>query len=271
MLDLPEASTFVPIALDACIAQHRGDRREQQDRVALLPHPQGRGIVLAVVADGMGGHSGGALAAEQVVHTARANLERFSAPAETAAELLETSLLEAHLLIKVSRFINEKDPHSTAAMLLLEPGQASWAHCGDSRIYRFRGDRLLYRSDDHSYVGKLQRQGAISAEQALLHPNRNILLTSLGGVEAPTIDFGEARDLAAGDAFLLCSDGLWAYFSDAELAAVIAGASARQASETLIAGARERAGGEGDNVSLAILKLVEAPAQAAARDWRRGG
>jgi serine/threonine protein phosphatase PrpC len=250
----------MPITLDACIAQHRGDRREQQDRVALLPHPKGGGIVLAVVADGMGGHTGGVLAAEQVIHTARSNLETFSASNEEAAELLEASLLEAHLLIKASRFMNEKDPHSTAAMLLLEPGRASWAHCGDTRVYRFRGDRVVFRSADHSYVGKLQRQGAISAEQALLHPHRNILLTSLGGVEAPTIDFGEACELAAGDAFLLCSDGLWTYFSDAELAATIAGASARQASETLIAGARERGHGEGDNVSLAILKLVDAPA-----------
>lgn len=253
----------MPIALDACIAQHRGDRREQQDRVALLPHPRGGGVVLAALADGMGGHAGGALAAQQVIHTARNNLERFEVRREPPLALLGASIAEAHMLIKASRFINEKDPHSTAVLLLLQPGRASWVHCGDSRLYRFRGEQPLFRSTDHSYVAQLQRQGRISAEQALVHPNRNILLTSLGGVEAPTVDRGESDDLLAGDSFLLCSDGLWAYFDDAELGRVIAAAPARQACETLLAGARERAAGEGDNISLAILKLVNVPTPAA--------
>ncbi|MBK1681067.1 PP2C family protein-serine/threonine phosphatase [Rhodocyclus tenuis] len=251
----------MPIALDACIAQHRGDRREQQDRVALLPHPRGGGVVLAALADGMGGHAGGALAAQQVIHTARNNLERFVARSEPPLALLGASIAEAHMLIKASRFINEKDPHSTAVLLLLQPGKASWVHCGDSRLYRFRGEQPLFRSADHSYVAQLQRQGKISAAQALVHPNRNILLTSLGGIEAPTVDRGESADLLSGDSFLLCSDGLWAYFDDTELGSVIAATSARQACETLLAIARERGAGEGDNISLAILKLVETPAQ----------
>jgi len=254
----------MPIALDVCIAQHRGDRREQQDRVELLPHPRGGGIVLAALADGMGGHTGGALAAQQVIHTARNNLERFDVRREPALSLLDASLAEAHMLIKASRFINEKDPHSTAVLLLLQPGRASWVHCGDSRLYRFRGAQTLFRSADHSYVGQLQRQGKISAAQALVHPNRNILLTSLGGVEAPTVDRGESSELFAGDSFLLCSDGLWAYFDDDELGRTIAAMSARQACETLLAKARERAGGEGDNLSLAILRLVEVPPRTAA-------
>ena len=108
------------IAIDACAAQHQGDRREQQDRVAILPHPRSRGVALAVVADGMGGHTGGALAAEQVIHTARNNLEHFAPSEESARWLLENSMREAHTMIKASRFMNEKDPHSTAVMLLLQ-------------------------------------------------------------------------------------------------------------------------------------------------------
>ena len=69
----------MPIIIDACVAQHQGDRKEQQDRVALVPHPKGGGVALAVVADGMGGHTGGVLAAQQVIHTVRNNLEQFSA------------------------------------------------------------------------------------------------------------------------------------------------------------------------------------------------
>lgn len=250
----------MPIAVDACVAQHLGDRREQQDRVTLLRHPTLRGVALAVLADGMGGHTGGALAAEQVVHTADTNLRRFAPNAETPEQLLRSSLLEAHTMIKASRFINEKEPHSTAVMLLLQPGEATWAHCGDSRLYRFRGRKCLFHTADHSYVGRLQARGEITAEEARVHPRRNILLTSLGGRDDPEFAFGSSGDLAAGDSFLLCSDGLWDYFSDAELATVVAADTARGAAEILIGVARERARGKGDNVSLAIVKLIEAPA-----------
>ena len=216
-------------------------------------------MALAVVADGMGGHTGGVLAAQQVIHTAGTNLGQFSVRTELPKELLESSFQEAHLLIKASRFINEKDPHSTAVMLLLQPGKVSWAHCGDSRLYRFRGDRLLGRTVDHSYVEELVSKGRITPEQALVHPNRNILLTSLGGNEPPRIDYGESIDLQADDSFVLCSDGLWGYFSDAELGSLVSAYPAREASDQLINRARTRARGEGDNVSLVIIKLVEAP------------
>ena len=142
----------MPISIDACVAQHQGDRKEQQDRVAILPHGKVRGVVLAVVADGMGGHTGGVLAAEQVVHTARMSLDQFAPSEDTDRHLLESSMLEAHTMIKASRFMNEKDPHSTAVMLLLQPGRVSWGHCGDSRLYRFRTGKLALRTTDHTYV-----------------------------------------------------------------------------------------------------------------------
>lgn len=247
----------MPLTIDACVAQHIGDRKEQQDRVGIFAHPKRRGVALAVVADGMGGHAGGALAAEQVLYTARSNFENYSVSEETPRSLLEICINEAHTMIKTMRTVNEKDPHSTAVMLLLQPGKVSWAHCGDSRLYRFRGDAATFRTTDHSYVEHLVAEGKISAEQALVHPNRNVLLTSLGGREEPKIDYGELDDPADGDSFLLCSDGLWAYFSEAELAGVVAALPARQAAETLLDRARSRAAGEGDNVSVAIIKLVE--------------
>jgi len=247
------------IAVDACAAQHQGDRKEQQDRVAILPHARKRGVALAVVADGMGGHTGGALAAEQVVHTAKTNLDQFSSVDEGPQLMLENSMREAHTMIKASRFMNEMDPHSTAVMLLMQPGQITWGHCGDSRLYHFRGNRLVERSVDHSYVEHLVASGKITAEQALTHPNRNVLLASLGGQDAPKITLSATVDLVAGDAFVLCSDGLWAYFSDEELGTLVAQNSARQACEILIDMARRRANGSGDNLSLAIIKLIDAP------------
>lgn len=247
----------MPLTVDACAAQHQGDRKEQQDRVAILSHPRQRGVVLAVVADGMGGHAGGALAAEQVVHTAKTCLEHFSPSEESPLRLLEGAMLETHAMIKASRFMNEKDPHSTAVMLLLQAKQVTWAHCGDSRMYRFSDGKPVFRSVDHSYVEHLIANGRITPEEALTHPNRNVLITSLGGKDEPKFDFGGAGDLADGDSFLLCSDGLWAYFDDAEMGAIIAENSAHKASEILIEQARQRAAGGGDNLSLVLLKLNE--------------
>ena len=249
------------LSIDACVAQHQGDRKEQQDRVALLAHPRQRGVVLAVVADGMGGHSGGALAAEQVVHTARNCLEHFAPSSESPLHLLEESLLEAHGMIKSSRLINEKDPHSTAVMLLLHGRQATWVHCGDSRLYHFHDGHPVTRSVDHSYVEHLIASGRITPEEAASHPNRNILITSLGGKEAPKFDFGGAGNLGDGDSFVLCSDGLWAYFDDDELGSIVATFTAREASRLLIEKARQRANGVGDNLSLVIIKLNEADAR----------
>lgn len=246
------------IAVDACAAQHQGDRKEQQDRVAILPHARARGVALAVVADGMGGHTGGALAAEQVVHTAKTNLDQFSAADETSQKMLENSMREAHTMIKASRFMNEMDPHSTAVMLLLQPGSVTWGYCGDSRLYHFRGKKLVGRTVDHSYVEHLVATGKITPEQALTHPNRNVLLASLGGADEPKITLDEVTELTPGDAFVLCSDGLWAYFDDEELGTLVAENSARQACEILIDKARQRAKGAGDNLSLAIIKLNEA-------------
>ena len=246
------------IAIDACAAQHQGDRKEQQDRVAILPHARRKGVALAVVADGMGGHTGGALAAEQVVHTAKTNLDQFLRADESPQQMLRNSMQEAHTMIKASRFMNEKDPHSTAVMLLLQPGRVTWGHCGDSRLYHFRGKQLVRRTVDHSYVEHLVATGKITAQQALTHPNRNVLLASLGGQEDPRVSLDEVTELTAGDTFVLCSDGLWGYFDDGELATLVADNSARLACELLIDKARQRPNGGGDNLSLAIIKLIDA-------------
>lgn len=242
-----------------CVVSHIGDRAEQQDRVALFPHPRNPRVMLAALADGMGGHSGGVHASRQVVHTAYHALDQF-AVAEPWPAFLEGVLNEAHLMIRAGRFLNEQDPHSTGVLLVMEAGgaqlRAAWAHCGDSRLYRFRAGVPVSVTRDHSLIEELVGRGFLTREQAEARPDKNVLVTSLGGEEAPRIDVAEADDIGAGEQFLLCSDGLWAYFSPEELARQLNQMSPRQAAEWLIDQARERAGGHGDNLSLAIISVV---------------
>lgn len=249
----------MPLTIETCVARHTGDRKEQQDRVALFAHPQLPATMLAVLADGMGGHTGGAMAAEQVVLKAKQNFEAYAPRSESPEHLLASVINEAHLVIKLTRFTSEQDPHSTAVVLMLQPGRADWAHCGDSRLYHFRGDRLVSRTQDHSLVGELLRSGRIDQASALEHPQRNVLLSCLGSEREPRIDHGCQTPLLVGDSFLLCSDGLWAYFSDQELGSAVAKLPPREAARQLISQARERAGGYGDNITVAIVRLVEAP------------
>lgn len=251
----------MPVRIDTCAAQHLGDRTEQQDRLVILPHPKRPGLLMAVLADGMGGHSGGAMAAEQVIYKAKQLFGDFAPESESGRQLLRTIVEESHLSIKLSRFTSEQDPHSTVAVLLLQSGRVDWAHCGDSRVYHFRGDKLQSRTIDHSFVAELQRQGKINAQQALTHPQRNVLLHCLGADRDPVVDSGESAPLAGDDAFLLCSDGLWGCFSDAELGGVLAANSPREAAEILIDRARSRAAGQGDNISVAIVKLTKESAE----------
>ncbi|WP_025916426.1 PP2C family serine/threonine-protein phosphatase [Herminiimonas sp. CN] len=243
--------------LEAGSGQHIGDRQEQQDRVALFVAPRAPGTMMAVLADGMGGRTGGALAAEQIINSAQQLFNEFSPGLETVETLLSRIVHEAHSIIKLSSFSSEKEPHSTLVALVISPGQATWAHVGDSRLYFFEGPNCSHCTVDHSYVEKLVAEGKLSRQEAINHPLSNVLTNALGSHQSePTITFGQCDKLQPDTAFLLCSDGLWQHFSALEMGAAIAMNSPRSAAEMLIRKARERANGSGDNCSMAIVKLV---------------
>jgi len=251
--------------IEAGTAQHIGDRQEQQDRVALLTSPRAPGYVMAVLADGMGGLEGGSIASQQVIQTAQLNFERFSPQSDDIPTMLEHIGQEAHTVIKLSAMSSQKEPHSTMVVLLLTPERtAYWAHVGDSRLYRFSGPNCAERTVDHSYVETLIREGKITAADAANHRMAGVLVNVLGMRDRDiTVPVRRHDGLRAGDAFLLCSDGLWAYFTDMELGAAIAMNSPREAAEMLISKARDRAAGTvADNCTMAIVKLVKLPVPA---------
>ncbi len=245
--------------IEAGTGQYIGDRQEQQDRVALFGAAKAPGFMMAVLADGMGGRTGGAIAADQVIRTAHQLFDEFSPLNDNIDTMLHTIALEAHTIIKLSGLTAEKEPHSTFVALILTPsGTAHWAHAGDSRLYRYHGQAFAERTVDHSYVEHLIGKGQIKREEVVHHRLSNILVNVLGSLQKePFITLGRHDGLKTGDAFLLCSDGLWQYFSKREMGVAIARHTPRQCAELLVDKARERAVGKSaDNCTLAVIKLV---------------
>lgn len=242
------------LRITACTGQHIGDRAEQQDRVGIFTSRRLPDSALFILADGMGGKTGGAMAAQQVMSTAKNLFAEYSL-GDSIQSLLTEIVNEAHLVIRLSALSTEKEPHSTLAALVVQPHRADWAHVGDSRIYRFRDGKLVGRTTDHSYVEQLVTEGKLDRKGASSHRLSNLLTHALGTNKQPSIDFGSVDALTAGDTFLLCSDGLWHYFTEIELAMLLETYPPRKASERLIHIARERADGGGDNCTLAIVRM----------------
>lgn len=242
--------------LTASTGIHKGDRNYQQDQVNLISHHRVASCLLGVVADGMGGRSGGRKASDQVMMTAKQLFERYAPDTDDAPSMLKQLVEEAHVVIKLTAISSEMEPHSTLAAFLINPaGDCSWVHTGDSRIYHFHGDKLVRRTADHSYVQTLVDKGEITDEEANVHPKSNILIGCLGTQEVPPITQHFIAQLQPNDVLMACSDGIWHYFTPGEIGLAVSTLSPREATEFLIQKARARAQGAGDNLSLVIVKL----------------
>jgi len=251
-------SATLPLAyrLLAATALHKGDRAYQQDQVEILRHGRHKDCLLAVLSDGMGGKSGGRKAADQVVMTARQLFDRYVPSKDDAGDLLRQLAHEAHLMIKLTAITAEEEPHSTVATFLLGPGLcATIGHAGDSRVYHFRGPAMVSRTSDHSYVQQLVDEGKLTEDQANSHPKGNLLTGCLGTVAEPPTAVRQIDSLLPGDTLLVCSDGLWHYFTPRELGLIINSLPPREATVLLIQRARQRAQNQGDNVSLAMVRI----------------
>ncbi len=238
-------------------AEHIGDRKEQQDRLLVMHHPLLPGTVLAALADGMGGHTGGALAAQAVVDAVADVFGSYDPQTGTPQDWLKAMVLAAHDKVAAAGKGFNRDPRSTCVVVLAQPGRMDWAHCGDSRLYAFHKDEFALRTEDHSLVEILLQQGKITEVEVLTHPERSKLYSSLGGPEPPQISFGGFDATHPDDSVLLASDGLWAYFRAKEMADLIEYRTLEQACDRLVELARRRAKGNGDNLSLVLLRVVE--------------
>lgn len=248
--------------LEAGTAQHIGGRAQQNDRTALFTGARAPGYVFAVLSDGL---VGGASGSEQVLHTAKQLFDEFkpgdNPTTERLSNLLREIVQETHMIIKMNAFTTNSESHCTFVGLIVTPdGRAVWAHVGDSRLYHFIKGQCLARTGDAAYIEHLVATDKLPREAAKNHRHSKLLVNVLGNSRKdPFTTIGVHDTIVAGDTFLLCSDGLWHFFTDIELGAVTTKTTPRQASEMLINKATERAQGKGDNCTMAIIKFVKPP------------
>lgn len=241
-----------------------GGRTEQQDRAELFEVPGHPGGHLVVLADGMGGQALGGLAAQTVIETAGRELAAWTR--KGPRDCLTDFCHAAHERIREIGRAQGVNPASTCTAVYLTGDEAYWVHVGDSRLYHFNGDRLLYRTDDHT-LGTLLAgydSGGGVADVEGRHGNR--LYMCLGGNNTLEPEFG-ATAVGRDDWFMLCSDGFWSQVDGEEAAGNVANADVTGGvASDLVGLAAGRGGAGGDNVSLVIATRQQRPAR---RGWWR--
>ena len=217
-----------------------------------------RGI-LAIVADGMGGAVGGAMASKTVVETVRDTY--YQNTTATIPEALSQAIAAANRAVHTFALENPeyKGMGATGTATAICRGTAFFAHVGDTRIYLARDGRLLQLTDDHGEVAQMVRDGFITPEQGETHPRRNVLQRCLGPKPDVEVDVdADGLVLEDGDLLLLCSDGLNNHVSDVEILRILGTNPPDAAVDLLIEQANDR-GGE-DNITTVVILAGEAAA-----------
>lgn len=250
-----------------------GARTYNQDRIDVRRTPRS---ILMVLADGMGGHPRGEVAAQVAVEHCAREFEAAAAPQlADPAHFLLRALSGSHLAIlrRSAELKLPEAPRTTAVACVVQDGHIYWSHVGDSRLYIVRDRRVVTRTRDHSRVQQLIDAGRLREDALASHPDRNLLLQCLGGAKLPRFEPVEKARLVVGDIVLLCSDGLWGPLSARQLVNGLAVKDLGKAVSALAGLAEARAGRECDNVSvLAMLWKGEEAAgahalRAPARVW----
>lgn len=238
-----------------------GGREINQDRATWLATEDS---VMMVVADGMGGHLQGEVAAQIAVDTVS---ERFRDEAKTrladpASFLIET-LQQAHQTIvryaTECRIPPHAAPRTTCIACVVQDGLACWAHAGDSRLYLIhghaQGQPRVARTRDHSVVQRLIDEGSISHDEAASHPLRSHVFSCLGGDVKPHIEISRSVPLQDGDLIALCTDGAWSPLGET-LVKELGRAPVNTTVPHLLDAAESRAGPAADNLTLIVMRWL---------------
>jgi serine/threonine protein phosphatase PrpC len=234
----------------------KGGRDNNEDRMGYC---YTSGAALFLLADGMGGHPQGEVAAELALQMIAAQFRSEAKPElPDVGAFLTAAVLAAHHHI-LRHAVQKKmadTPRTTIVAAVVQAGTVSWIHCGDSRLYMVRHGTLLVRTRDHSFA---ERRIAVAAGKHLPHPlNRHVLFTCLGSPINPVCELTGPVALLKGDRLLLCSDGLWNVIDDADIALELSQKSVNDAVSSLVEDALFKGGKRCDNVT-AIAMEWETP------------
>lgn len=207
---------------------HIGNRAENQDRCSVMPGPD-QSRLLCLVADGMGGHKGGALAALTIIETAnnlwQEQLQLPESDSATAETFLQKLVTDCHAAVNKAGEAKQLEPRSTLAALYvyLESGElrAVSIHAGDSRITQYSMTQKIHQSFDHSLAQLKVLQGKITAEEMANDPDQGTVISNIGGEDPPDPEITH-WDLQKGCRFTVCSDGFWEIFSNEEVLGLFA-------------------------------------------------
>ncbi len=236
----------------------KGGRLVNQDRMGYL---YTRKSLLMMVADGMGGHARGEVAAETALQTLATIFQRDARPmlADPAA-FLEHAIQAAHRDLHRYRAENRlpEAPRTTVVACVVQDGIATWAHVGDSRLYLLRGGKIVHRTLDHSRVHHLVASGLIRPEEVKNHPERNRIHNCIGAFVTPKVELARKMALHAGDTMLLCSDGLWGVLSDRDITDAFGRLTVMRAVPELMDRAMDEGGPEPDNCTAIAMSWAGA-------------
>ncbi|TXH88246.1 MAG: serine/threonine-protein phosphatase [Rhodoferax sp.] len=229
----------------------KGGREKNEDRHGYC-YTKSSGLFM--LADGMGGHPDGEVAAQIALQTVTALYQKEATPSvKDAAAFFNLAILSAHR--QILRYAAEKGlldtPRTTFVAALMQDGAVSWVHCGDSRLYFVREGELLARTRDHSY---LEQAGNDKAKIAALGMNRNVLFTCLGSPVRPVFDVTGPVALKEGDRLMICSDGLWGSIDDAEIVYELSHKRLNDATPDLVETALRKGGSHCDNVTVIAVE-----------------
>ena len=240
-----------------------GARMSNQDR---LGHWRTARSLLMVVADGLGGHLRGELAAQISVDYFGAAFQRDARPVLTnPQEFLQRAMAGAHVAIlrEAYKLALPDVPRTVIVACVVQDGYAYWAHIGDCRLYLVREGRIIVQTRDHTVVQQLLESGRIREEAASTHPERNRILQCLGGFQSPRPDPIVRARLLHNDLVLLCSDGLWGPLNQRQLLQSLCTRSLPDALAELSGLAEQRAGPQCDNVTVLAMSWGEEAVAAA--------
>ncbi|MGE5757461.1 MAG: PP2C family protein-serine/threonine phosphatase [Sideroxydans sp.] len=235
-----------------------GGRKYNQDRVGYAYTNE---ALLLVLADGMGGHLHGEIAAQLAVLTFMRAFGRLKDGQVKEPEVfLRETMRAGHEAI--FDYARERqlggNPGTTCVAALVQGGQIWWAHAGDSRCYLLRGGAVADVTHDHSVVQQWADWGIISADEMKTHPDRNKITNCLGGVEDMFyVDVSKPTAVHSGDTLLLCSDGFWSPLTDEELAKLSSVPALSEGLDELIGIAVSREAARADNTTSVVARLGE--------------